>query len=87
MANYPADDAGDRRLHRPPPMPSANRYLPPLLHRDPETRGGPAPPAARRPVNGLPLRGPRHSAAAKWVRGCIGSCNAPPPRTAPTNPG
>ncbi|WP_372507387.1 MFS transporter [Mycobacterium heckeshornense] len=49
MANYPADDAGDRRLHRPPPMPSANRYLPPLLHRDPETRGGPAPPRGTPP--------------------------------------
>jgi hypothetical protein len=30
MANYPADDSDYRRARRPPPMPSANRYLPPL---------------------------------------------------------
>lgn len=30
MANYPADDSDYRRTRRPPPMPSANRYLPPL---------------------------------------------------------
>jgi hypothetical protein len=30
MANYPADDSDQRRSRRPPPMPSANRYLPPL---------------------------------------------------------
>jgi MFS family permease len=30
MANYPADDPDYRRVRRPPPMPSANRYLPPL---------------------------------------------------------
>ncbi|VBA42357.1 MFS transporter [Mycobacterium attenuatum] len=30
MANYPADDTDYRRPRRPPPMPSANRYLPPL---------------------------------------------------------
>ncbi|AMQ37853.1 hypothetical protein AZ248_05005 [Mycobacterium tuberculosis variant africanum] len=30
MANYPPDDANYRRSRRPPPMPSANRYLPPL---------------------------------------------------------
>src|SRR5208337_676532 len=30
VANYPADDSDDRRARRPPPMPSANRYLPPL---------------------------------------------------------
>src|SRR5271165_3453698 len=35
MANYPADDSGYRRPRRPPPMPSANRYLPPL-DREPE---------------------------------------------------
>ncbi|MGO8940175.1 MAG: MFS transporter [Mycobacterium sp.] len=29
-ANYPADDSDYRRTRRPPPMPSANRYLPPL---------------------------------------------------------
>ncbi|MGB7867727.1 MAG: MFS transporter [Mycobacterium sp.] len=32
MANYPADEPGYRRPRRPPPMPSANRYLPPLNH-------------------------------------------------------
>jgi MFS family permease len=32
MANYPADDPAYRRPRRPPPMPSANRYLPPLQH-------------------------------------------------------
>jgi MFS family permease len=35
MANYPADESGYRRPRRPPPMPSANRYLPPL-HRESE---------------------------------------------------
>ncbi len=35
MANYPADESGYRRPRRPPPMPSANRYLPPL-NREPE---------------------------------------------------
>jgi MFS family permease len=30
MANYPADNPDYRRVRRPPPMPSANRYLPPL---------------------------------------------------------
>jgi hypothetical protein len=35
MANYPADDPGYPRPRRPPPMPSANRYLPPL-NREPE---------------------------------------------------
>ena len=29
-ANYPAGDDSDRRTRRPSPMPSANRYLPPL---------------------------------------------------------
>ncbi|WP_293056349.1 MFS transporter [Mycobacterium sp.] len=33
MANYPPGDPGYRRPHRPPPMPSANRYLPPLQPR------------------------------------------------------
>ncbi|MGB8790282.1 MAG: MFS transporter [Mycobacterium sp.] len=32
MANYPADEPDYRRPRRPPPMPSANRYLPPLNH-------------------------------------------------------
>src|SRR6201995_4538340 len=35
MANYPAEEAAYRRPRRPPPMPSANRYLPPL-NREPE---------------------------------------------------
>jgi hypothetical protein len=48
MANYPADDPGDRRARRPPPMPSANRYLPPLGQQpEPPASGassrGPAP--------------------------------------------
>ncbi|WP_374101687.1 MFS transporter [Mycobacterium sp. SM1] len=47
MANYPApaadDTSGYRRLRRPPPMPSANRYLPPL-HRSAEPAGGEPPP-------------------------------------------
>ncbi len=30
MANYPTDNSDQRRTRRPPPMPSANRYLPPL---------------------------------------------------------
>ncbi len=30
MANYPAGDSDQRRTRRPAPMPSANRYLPPL---------------------------------------------------------
>ncbi|MCV7258435.1 MFS transporter [Mycobacterium shimoidei] len=45
MANYPADDSGDRRPRR-PPMPSANRYLPPLQDRsgrDRARRYGPSP--------------------------------------------
>src|SRR5271170_6960639 len=36
LANYPADEPGYRRPRRPPPMPSANRYLPPLNH-EPES--------------------------------------------------
>jgi MFS family permease len=37
MANYPADEPGYPRSRRPPPMPSANRYLPPLNHeREPD---------------------------------------------------
>ncbi len=44
MANYPADDAEYRRSRRPPPMPSSNRYLPPLgrQQREPD-RSGPPP--------------------------------------------
>ncbi|OBI16415.1 hypothetical protein A5712_26375 [Mycobacterium sp. E2327] len=44
MANYPADDADYRRSRRPPPMPSANRYLPPLGEEsEPERNSGPTP--------------------------------------------
>ena len=43
MANYPADDPAYRRPRRPPPMPSANRYLPPLHHQpEPEDRSEPS---------------------------------------------
>jgi MFS family permease len=42
MANYPADEPGYRRQRRPPPMPSANRYLPPLNHEpEPDRRSEP----------------------------------------------
>jgi Major Facilitator Superfamily len=44
MANYPADDPGIRRARRPPPMPSANRYLPPLGQKpEPDRTSGPPP--------------------------------------------
>ncbi len=43
MANYPADDSAYPRTRRPPPMPSANRYLPPLGHQ-PEPDHSNAPP-------------------------------------------
>ncbi len=44
MANYPADDAAYRRSRRPPPMPSANRYLPPLGQQpEPERVSAPPP--------------------------------------------
>lgn len=44
MANYPADGSDDRRSRRPPPMPSANRYLPPLGEQsEPDRTGGPPP--------------------------------------------
>ncbi|WP_156763466.1 MFS transporter [Mycobacterium scrofulaceum] len=50
MANYPADDAADRRTRRPPPMPSANRYLPPIgEHSQPDQHDTPPPrPAGER---------------------------------------
>jgi len=48
MANYPADEAGNRGTRRPPPPPSANRYLPPLGE---ERRSQPKP-------GGPPPRGP-----------------------------
>ncbi|GFG66842.1 hypothetical protein MKUB_43320 [Mycobacterium kubicae] len=44
MANYPADDSDYRRSRRPPPMPSANRYLPPLGEQHQRGRSGPPPP-------------------------------------------
>ncbi|OIN82560.1 hypothetical protein BMG05_01795 [Mycobacterium malmoense] len=49
MANYPADDADYRRARRPPPMPSANRYLPPLGQRPQAERRGGAPPRGPAP--------------------------------------
>ena len=45
MANYPADEPEYRRPRRPPPMPSANRYLPPLNH-EPESDRRREPPRA-----------------------------------------
>ncbi|WP_141682189.1 MFS transporter [Mycobacterium malmoense] len=44
MANYPADDAANRRARRPPPMPSANRYLPPISQQSEPDRSDSAPP-------------------------------------------
>jgi hypothetical protein len=42
MANYPADDSGYRAARRAPPMPSANRYLPPLRRdAEPDDQRGP----------------------------------------------
>ncbi len=41
MANYPPGDSQVQRPRRPPPMPSANRYLPPLDHERGETTGAP----------------------------------------------
>lgn len=43
-ANYPAGDGAQRRTRRPPPMPSANRYLPPLGQQAEPDRGISAPP-------------------------------------------
>ncbi|BBY70575.1 hypothetical protein MINTM019_10090 [Mycobacterium paraintracellulare] len=43
-ANYPAGDGAQRRTRRPPPMPSANRYLPPLGQQTEPDRGSSAPP-------------------------------------------
>lgn len=49
-ANYPAGGAADRRTRRPSPMPSANRYLPPLGHQpEPERNSAAAP---RGPASG-----------------------------------
>ena len=47
MANYPAGDADPRRTRRPSPMPSANRYLPPLNQQPPPAREAPPPPMAQ----------------------------------------
>src|SRR6202008_3881558 len=44
MANYPADDSDFRRARRAPPMPSANRYLPPLGQQPEPDRDSSAPP-------------------------------------------
>jgi hypothetical protein len=49
MANYPADDSDHRRARRPPPMPSANRYLPPLGQQPEQDRAGSAPPRGAAP--------------------------------------
>jgi hypothetical protein len=49
MANYPADDSDYRRTRRPPPMPSANRYLPPLGQQQDPDRGNDTPPRGLRP--------------------------------------
>lgn len=44
MANYPTDETVYRRQRRPPPMPSANRYLPPLGQQPgPQRRSEPPP--------------------------------------------
>lgn len=50
MANYPADDSAYRRGRRPPPMPSANRYLPPL-GRQSEPERDSTPPTPPRGLN------------------------------------
>ncbi|MGA9362708.1 MAG: MFS transporter [Mycobacterium sp.] len=50
MANYPADDSDYRRTRRPPPMPSANRYLPPLGEQQrPDSKPSGAPPRGPTP--------------------------------------
>jgi MFS transporter len=49
MANYPADDPDQRRARRSPPMPSANRYLPPLGQQPEPDRGNPTPPRGSTP--------------------------------------
>jgi MFS family permease len=47
MANYPANEPDYSTPRRPPPMPSANRYLPPLQHeREPESNRRREPPRA-----------------------------------------
>ena len=49
MANYPADDSDHRRSRRPPPMPSSNRYLPPLGQQPEPERGSDPPPRGPAP--------------------------------------
>lgn len=44
MANYPTDEAANRRTRRPPPMPSANRYLPPIGQQPEPDRSNDTPP-------------------------------------------
>ncbi|OYV23956.1 MAG: hypothetical protein B7W97_01755, partial [Mycobacterium sp. 20-66-4] len=44
MANYPAGDSDQRRTRRSPPMPSANRYLPPLGQQKNPNRDNTPPP-------------------------------------------
>jgi MFS family permease len=48
MANYPTGEARQQRPRRPPPMPSANRYLPPLDREQQESVGSSGPPRAAR---------------------------------------
>jgi len=49
MANYPAGDSDYRRARRLPPMPSANRYLPPLGQQPEPDRHSSAPPRGPAP--------------------------------------
>ncbi len=69
MANYPADDPDYRRVRRPPPIPSANRYLPPLgeqgqqrhyQHREHQQRQQPEPDHSSVPPRG-PAPGERNT--------------------------
>jgi hypothetical protein len=49
MANYPADDSDHRSSRRTPPMPSANRYLPPLGRQPEPDRSSDPPPRGPAP--------------------------------------
>ena len=49
MANYPAEDSDHRRARRTPPIPSANRYLPPLGEQPEPDRTSSAPPSGPAP--------------------------------------
>ena len=62
MANYPADDSAYRRARRPPPMPSANRYLPPLGQQQEPDRSSSSATAWSRPRR-TDHRHPRRGAA------------------------